>query len=131
MSTESKTHILSSVNSSNISLTETNLKININNDDIDEDVINKDNVKEVIIKYHGIDIVDAARTGNLPVFLLLWGKAALYKKNLLSNNDEFGNTLMHHAATAVNTEVFIYNILINLILILYYFYLNMYLLLYL
>lgn len=108
---ESEDEIISSLNSSKLSLTESNLKNSTNLDDINLEENNKDSSKVISIVYHGIDIIEAARKGNLPVFLLLWGKALLYKQNLLLKNDEFGNTLLHHASVADNIEVYIiYNI---------------------
>lgn len=56
------------------------------------------------ILYHGTSIQEAATTGNLPLFVLLWTMAK--SKNIkLFVADNLGNTLLHYAALAEDNEV--------------------------
>ena len=56
------------------------------------------------INYHGATIFDAARQGNLPLCVLLWGMAASKRVNLMEP-DPRGNNPMHFAAIADTPEV--------------------------
>ena len=61
------------------------------------------------INYHGINIIQAAAQGNLPVCVLLWGMASAKRVNLM-DPDPSGNTPMHFAALADLPEVCNHNI---------------------
>ena len=56
------------------------------------------------ISYHGINIIQAAGQGNLPLCVLLWGMATAKRVNLM-DPDPQGNTPMHFAALADLPEV--------------------------
>jgi hypothetical protein len=56
------------------------------------------------INYHGINIIQAAGQGNLPLCVLLWGMATAKRVNLMEP-DAQGNTPMHFAALADLPEV--------------------------
>lgn len=56
------------------------------------------------IAYHGLTINRAAMQGNLPVCVLLWGMATAKRLNIMVA-DNHGNTPMHYAALADNSEV--------------------------
>ena len=62
--------------------------------------------RAISIAYRGMTIYSAARQGNLPVCVLLWGMAAAKKFNLVVP-DLSGNNLLHFAALADTPEVHI------------------------
>ena len=59
------------------------------------------------IHYHGVGIEVAAKNGQLPVFVLLWTIAISKKTNLLVSDSE-GNSLLHYAAQADDSEVLMF-----------------------
>jgi hypothetical protein len=56
------------------------------------------------INYNGITILEAAKRGDLPICVLLWGIAAAKRQNLMVPDNE-GNNAMHYACLAPNIEV--------------------------
>lgn len=56
------------------------------------------------IQYKGVNIFQAAREGNLPLCVLLWGMASAKKVNLLAP-DAQGNNALHAGALADSPEV--------------------------
>ena len=69
--------------------------------------IRRSDSDQISLNYRGINIYDAARQGNYPVFVLLWGIASSRYINIMVP-DGNGNTPLHHASmsqpiTAVGT----------------------------
>jgi len=54
--------------------------------------------------YRGISVASAAKTGNLPVFVLLWTMAYSKKMNLFFS-DDLGNTILHYAALSDDDSI--------------------------